>query len=349
MLYRGLASGGFFASLRLIPEDPEGPGGAARAAGERPAAIDSADALESGRGRALISPGASALILEILKDVRRPGVEYYWESYAGSPPLAWKTGTSYGQKDGWALGVNPQWTIGVWVGNFTGQGNPNLRSARCAGPLLFDVFRILPKEGDAWFTPPPDALTPVRLCRETGYRAGPSCADTTYALAPVNARPVPVCPYHRSIYVTRDESYRVNSLCWEPGDYKKVTRLIYPPQVAQLLRERGQRVDELPPFKPGCAGADRTAPAPVRIVYPQEGALVWIPRDLDGAYQKVTLRAAHADSGSTVYWYVDSVYHGETRQTHSRSLLLEKGWHTLVLVDERGFEARRRFFVTLRE
>ncbi len=325
MLFRGLALNGVFSPLKLLEGE------------------EAEESLP-----ALISPGACYLVLEILKSLKRPGMEYYWESYAGSSPFAWKTGTSYGQKDGWAVGVSPDWTIGIWVGNFTGEGNANLKSSRCAGPILFDILRTLPGgEEEEWFKPPVDALKPVKLCLKTGFRAGPDCVETVYSLAPVRANPIPACPYHRSIFVTNDESFRVNSLCWVPGDYKKVPRLIYPPDVAQFMRERGQLVDSLPPFKPGCEGGE--SEKPVRILYPEEGALLWIPRDLDGEFQKVTLRAAHAETERIVYWYVDDVYQGKTQSSHSRSILLSKGWHSLELVDEGGSRVSRKFYVNIRD
>jgi penicillin-binding protein 1C len=346
-LYRGLAMGGSFSPLSFT-EAPD-----AAVSGSDAAETDP-DAAGSGDEVRLISPGACYLTLEVLKDLNRPGAEYYWESYAGSPPLAWKTGTSFGQKDGWAIGVNPRWTLGIWIGNFTGEGNANLKSSRCAGPLLFDIFRILPKETDGeaeWFKPPADSLEPVELCLKTGYRAGPYCGETVYSLAPAHSRPLPVCPYHRQIYVTTDETYRVNSLCWESGDTKTVSRLIYPPEVAQFLRERGQQLDEIPPFKPECielADLSREAGTPLRIVYPDEQALLWIPRDLDGDYQKITLRAAHSEAERAVFWYIYDVYQGLTREAHSRSMLLSKGWHDLELVDESGYRASRRFYVDIR-
>ena len=101
--------------------------------------------------------------------------------------------------------------------------------------------------------------------------------------------------------------------------------MVYPPEVAQFLRERGQRLDEIPPYKTECielANLAQDAGTPLRIIYPEDQALLWIPKDLDGTYQKITLRAAHSEAERAIYWYIDDVYRGDTRQTHSRSLLL---------------------------
>ena len=186
----------------------------------------------------------------------------------------------------------------------------------------------------------------MRLCRDTGYRAGPDCRDTFTASAPAGAKTLAQCPYHKKIFVTLDGAHRVNALCWEPGRYREETRLFYPPAVAQYLRERGRLVEQIPPFSPGFAGADGL---PVlRIVYPEEGAKVWIPTDIDGAEQKLTLRAAHLEPGSVLYWYADNLYLGKTTELHTWAVRLPRGPHKLEIIDSRGNRAARSFFVASR-
>jgi penicillin-binding protein 1C len=322
-LYRGLGRYGLFSPLTLIEDE---------------------SAATTGPEVRLISPGAAYLTLEILSELGRPGAEYYWENYQSGRPLSWKTGTSYGQKDAWSIGVNPMWTAAVWVGNFTGQGNANLRSSTLAAPLLFDVFNILPDRGqEEWFRPPSQALQPVRLCRDTGYRAGPDCPEFHIASAPTGGKPVPQCPYHKKIYVTLDGAYRVNALCWEPGRYREETKLFYPPAVAQYLRERGQLVEQIPPFKPGVSGTDSLGV--LRIVYPEEGSKIWIPRDIDGNDQKLMLRAAHLEPDSILYWYANNLYLGKTTERHTWSARFPRGWHKLEVIDGRGNRVSRNFFV----
>ena len=319
-LYRGLGRYGVFSPLTLLEDGSTGP------------------------EVQLISAGASYLTLKVLSELGRPGAEYYWENYQSGRPLAWKTGTSYGQKDAWSIGLNPKWTVAVWVGNFTGEGNANLRSSTLAAPLLFDVFNILPGKGqEEWFRPLPHALQPVRLCRDTGYRAGPDCQDSYIASAPTGGKPLPQCPYHKKIYVTLDGTYRVNALCWEPARYREETRLFYPPAVAQYLRERGRLVEQIPPFNPGFSGTDNFSV--LRIVYPEEGSKIWIPRDIDGNDQKLTLRAAHLEPNSILYWYADNLYLGKTTELHTWSVRFPRGWHKLEIIDGRGNRIARNFFV----
>jgi penicillin-binding protein 1C len=317
-LYRGLARSGRFSPLRLVEDAP------------------------AAQELRLISPGAAYLTLEILKELFRPGAEYYWRSYQSGRPLAWKTGTSFGQKDAWSIGVSPCWTVAVWIGNFSGEGNANLKSTTLAAPLLFDLFNSLPPNA-GWFSPEPGIMDVERICRQTGFRAGPDCEDVQGVSAPAGHRPLPLCPYHKKFFVTLDGKYRVNSRCWEPGAYTRETRLVFPAEVVQYLRDQGRILERIPPLLPGCTGNRNMAV--LRLVYPEEGAHIWIPRDLDGSYQKVTLRAAHGEGSQILYWYMDRRYLGQTEKQHTQSLSLSRGWHLVEVWDRQGNRDRRNFYV----
>lgn len=292
----------------------------------------------------LISSQACYLTLDILRHLKRPGAEYYWQQFSSSRPVAWKTGTSYGQRDGWSIGLTPAWTIGIWVGNFNGEGNPLLSGAGSAAPLMFQLFNTLPTGNrEPWFSRRGMAFQRITLCQDSGFRAGPDCPHTVTVDAPLRARPLPVCPYHRSFFVTLDEKHRVCSQCWTPGNYKRTVRLVLPPEVAQFMRSRGLPNEPLPPHLPGCSviQVDR----PMRFVYPEPRARVMIPRDFQGVRQRITVSVAHRNPESRIFWYVDGVYLGETRGIHKNPMLLDPGWHRIVVVDEDGHQQERRLLV----
>ena len=323
VLFRGLGNGGRFRPLLVL----DGP----------------SDERDTGT-MPLISPGACDLTLNVLRELKRPGAEYYWQQYQNPWPLAWKTGTSYGQRDAWAVGVSPQWTVAVWVGNFDGQGNANLTGAGCAGPLLFDVFNALPKDARlSWFQRPDADLAPVEICLDTGFRAGPACGRRSVVNAPLHMAPLRVCPYHRHIFVTLDGAHQVCSLCWQPGGYTRVSRLVYPADVTQYLRERGQTVGGMPPHSPGCPA--QQGGQMVQILYPQENAHLWVPRDFDGNRQQVALRAAHQEHRRVLFWYLDHRFIGSSQGRHIKAADVGGGWHVLDVVDELGNRDRRRFHV----
>ena len=325
-LYCGLGNCGHFTPLHIIKQD------------QTPGPV---------RQQLLISPEAGYLTLNILKQLKRPGAEYYWEQYQRQYPIAWKTGTSYGQRDAWSLGVTPRWTIGVWVGNFSGEGNNNLSGAACAAPLMFDIFNFLPKQSASnWFGRRGLHFRSVSLCLDTGFAAGPDCPRTVRGDAPRSLKPLRACPFHQSIFVTPDEKYRVCSRCWQPGQYKKIQRLVYPPDVSQYLREAGVILSDLPPHRPDCPGRDETRP--LQIIYPVPRARIWLPRDFDGDLQKITLRAAHRSQEKSIYWYLDDVYRGTTRDSHKLAVTFKEGWHRLTVVDEDGNRQVRRFYIAVK-
>ncbi|MBT4500373.1 MAG: penicillin-binding protein 1C [Gemmatimonadetes bacterium] len=322
-LYRSLARGGRFTPLQVLTENP----------------VDRQETRS-------ISPGACYLTLEMLRQVHRPGAEYYWQQYQDRWPLAWKTGTSYGQRDAWAVGVNPQWTIAVWVGNFDGEGNAQLGGARSAGPLLFDIFNALPRDAEnRWFTRADEDLVYAEICRDTGFLAGPHCEIKVEADAPRHMKPLPVCPYHRTVQVSEDETHQVCSLCWEPGDHHPVHRLDFPAEVAQHMR--GRFGDRLPPHNPACPVQDDTHP--LQITYPRENARLWLPRDLDGNRQQLVMRVAHRNADPNLFWYLDDRFIGNTRSHHTRAATVDRGWHTLEVVDATGYRDQSRFYVDRRE
>jgi penicillin-binding protein 1C len=319
-LYRGLGRHGLFSGLLLREDQKPEP------------------------DKRLLSAGAAHLTLNILKEVRRPGPDFFWRSFAGMKPLAWKTGTSYGQRDAWAAGVGPDWTIVVWAGNFSGRENPNLKSTLSAGPLLFDIFNTLSARSEGkWFSPPPGALDSVSICPDTGYRAGPDCPNPVSASAPAAAKPLPECPYHTPFFVTPDERYRVTSKCRVPGNYKRIVRLIYPPDIAQFLRSGGRPADDIPPLFEGCEEEANS----LVIVYPKNNAKFFLPRELDGVPQKLLLRAAHGERGKRVFWYAGGTYLGETLENHTMAASFSRGAHTLTLVDEAGNRAQILFYVDI--
>ena len=320
-LFRGLARGGRIEPLRYLQEQTE-------LAPSVP----------------LISPGAAYLVLEALRNVRRPGVEYYWHQYQNQWPLAWKTGTSYGQRDAWAIGVSPAWTIAVWLGNFSGEGNPALSGARAAGPLLFDIFHRVPKDLDqAWFPRPDADLTTATLCLDSGQPVSPHCPHPTQALTPRHRRPMARCPYHRSIVLNEAGTHQVCSLCWKPGDHRLARQMVYPTDVVQYLRERGQVLHDPPPHKADCPVQPEAKP--LQVLYPTPEARLQVGRDFDGKQQPIVLRAAHSDRERALFWYVNRRFLGRTVNQHRLAVSLEPGAHALEIVDAHGFRDRTRFYV----
>ena len=160
--------------------------------------LDCEERVVLAEGREEAGPmSASALWYTYLamNEVNRPEEETGWKYFRSARKIAWKTGTSFGYRDGWAIGTSPDYVVGVWAGNADGEGRPGLTGISIAAPVMFELFGLLP--GTAWFSPPLDELIPALVCRESGYLAGPLCQYPDTVKIPVSGAHSRVCPFHR--------------------------------------------------------------------------------------------------------------------------------------------------------
>ena len=284
----------------------------------------------------LFSAGAAWQVLQILTQLSRPGTEYYWQYFDNQIPVAWKTGTSYGQKDGWAVGVNKQWTIGVWVGNFDGQGNAEISGAKSAAPLLFTLFNMFTTGNHSiYFEKPEYDLKEVICCKKSGYPAGSNCSETVPIECPRSSYIPGICPFHRKYLVDTKSEKSVCSLCWSGIETKWVYRYIVPPSVKEILFSSGIAVDSIPHHAAHCISyKDENR---LEIVYPVNGIKIFIPRDFDGNYEKIVLAAKHNQPSTQLFWYINGALIGTTHYQHQLPITLDPGKYKLTVQDEEGF------------
>jgi penicillin-binding protein 1C len=290
----------------------------------------------------LCSAGAAWQILRILSQVSRPEAEYYWRYFNNQVPVAWKTGTSYGQKDGWAIGVNAQWTIGVWSGNFTGRGNASLSGGASSGPLLFMLFNeFTDRNAPMWPAEPWRDLAPVTLCASSGYRATSACPKTVIGSHPRCSETIASCPFHRKFLISKKHGYGVCSLCWDLGDTAWITREIYSPALTNFFVSRGRVCDTFPRHNPSCSAVHEEAS--IEILYPPPGVRLFVPRNVAGEYEKVVLRAALRGKNASLLWYIDDRFIGQTQGKHEQAVDLQTGYHELFVQDEEGNSGQAKF------
>ncbi len=297
----------------------------------------------------LISSGSCYLTLNMLKDVNRPGLENYWKQFQNQHPIAWKTGTSYGSKDAWAVGVSPEWTIGVWCGNFTGEPNTNLSGVASAGPLMFEIFNNLPKSTDArWFEKNDGYFTNIKICKITGFLAGKYCNETEQVDVPYNMFPLRLCEFHKNLFIDEKTGYSVCSNCWKEN-YKEKQLLIFPSEVNYYLRERGKFVEQIPEHNPNCTR--KHSSSPLKIMYPQDSTKLWLPYDFGGNIQKLVVKISynHKTENENIFWYLDDIYLGITKSKHEKELELKTGRHTLSVLDHNGNFDKVTFYVAIKE
>lgn len=284
-------------------------------------------------------PGAVWQTFDALKEVNRPE-EIDWKSIPSMQTIAWKTGTSYGFRDAWAVGVTPRYAVGVWVGNATGEGKPGLVGAQTAGPVLFDIFNLLPSS--SWFTRPAGIFVEAEVCRKSGHLKGRFCDEMdTLLVLPAGLR-TEACPYHHLVTLSADESQRIYENCANTEPTLRKSWFTLPPVWEWYYKQHHPEYKPLPPFKAGC-GEDTFQP--MQFIYPPMNARIKLPKQLDGSKGFLTVELAHNNPNATVFWHLDETYQAQTQDFHKISLQPAAGKHSLTAVDGEGNTISTTFFV----
>ena len=283
--------------------------------------------------------GAVCQTFNALKEVNRPE-EIDWKSIPSMQTIAWKTGTSYGFRDAWAVGVTPRYAVGVWVGNATGEGKPGLVGAQTAGPVLFDIFSYLP--ASPWFERPTDVFVDAEVCRQSGHLKGRFCEETdTVLILPAGLR-TDACPYHHLITLAADEKHRVYESCANTEPTLQKSWFTLPPVWEWYYKQHHPEYNPLPPFKAGC-GEDTFQP--MQFIYPPMNAHIKLPKQLDGSKGFLTVELAHTNPNANVFWHLDDTYLMQTQDFHKISLQPAPGKHSLTAVDGEGNTVSTTFFI----
>ena len=300
---------------------------------------ENSEAVTSAKTTDVFQPGAVWQTFNALTEVNRPE-EIDWKSIPSMHPIAWKTGTSHGFRDAWAVGVTPHYAIGVWVGNATGEGKPGLVGARTAGPVLFDIFSLLPPT--QWFKRPGNVFVKTEVCRKSGHLKGRFCEETdTLLILPAGLK-TEACPYHHLVTLSADETHRIYENCanLEPTIQKSWFTL--PPVWEWYYKQHHPEYSPLPPFKPGC-GED--ALQPMQFIYPPMNARIVLPKQMDGSPGYMTAELAHGNPVTTIFWHLDNTYLTQTQDFHKISLQPTPGKHSLTAVDSAGNTVTTTFYI----
>lgn len=279
----------------------------------------------------VLSASSIYLTFKSLLEVNRPEELSLWYLMSSTRNIAWKTGTSYGSRDAWAIGVTPEYVVAVWAGNADGEGRPGLTGVTSAAPLMFDVFSLLPET--TWFDAPLDDLSDAVICTQSGYLAGPDCETIdTLQVVPKGLKSK-VCPYHKKIHLDSSERFRVNSRCYPVSEMTTKSWFILPPLMEWYYKRTNAYYKELPPVMKGCH--DESVQE-MEIIYPEWDSHLVIPRELDGKKGNVVLEVSHRHPATAVFWHIDDEFVGKTINDHHLSLDIIAGLHILTVVDENG-------------
>ena len=287
-----------------------------------------------------LSAGAIWHTFAAMQEVTRPDQEGNWQAFDSAINIAWKTGTSFGFRDAWAIGISPEYVVGVWVGNADGEGRPDLIGIKKAAPILFDIFNTLPPS--EWFEKPYDDLVEIPICKQTGDRIQKDvCLEADTIWAPVKGLNSKICSHHKIIFTNEDETRQVNSSCYPSDKIKAKSYLVLPPSAAHYYKKHQSDYLPIPPLAKECSGL--TNVEPMEFIYPAKDTKIFIPIELDGSKGKTIFKVAHLDNKETLYWHLDDTYIGSTNDFHELALQPKVGKHTITIVDSKSNRISKAF------
>jgi len=271
-----------------------------------------------------------------MKKVNRPEGSESWEFYDSSREIAWKTGTSFGNRDAWAIGASKEYVVGVWVGNADGEGRPGLTGLNYAAPVLFDVVNLVPNSDS--FPAPHDDLAIIDVCVKSGFLAGKECPvkETQIPVAGMKTKP---CPYHRLVHLDPTKQYQVNSSCEAVATMLHEPWFTLPPLQAYYFRTKNADYRALPPYRSDCS---KEVSGTMDFIFPKGNSSVFLPKGFDGKINEVVLKIAHTKPETRVFWYIDNEFIGVTKQFHEMPIQPIPGMYVITILDELGNELKRR-------
>jgi penicillin-binding protein 1C len=280
-----------------------------------------------------------------MEEVMRPGEEGLWQEFSSSQQIAWKTGTSFGFRDAWAIGITPKYVVAVWTGNTGGEGRAGLIGVQTSAPIMFDIFRELPSS--KWFSKPQSNFAFIPVCRQSGFKASVDCPDVDTVMVSKNGYKLPLCVYHKLIHLDATGTYRVNESCESPSNMIHKSWFVLTPAMEWYYKQKNHDYKPLPSFKPNCefSGTGKQ----LELIYPVEDAKIYVPLEIDGKRGKTIFTAANRKPGSKIFWHLDDEYIGTTINFHQMALSPAPGKHLLTIVDENGESVSREFEILEKE
>lgn len=256
-------------------------------------------------GIALVSPASAFMLTQVLSELARPDLPSLYDKAGGVPKIAWKTGTSYGRRDGWSIGYNRRYTIGVWVGNFSGEGVPDLSGANTATPLLFQLFQAIDRRAPVPAPDMPPSLSFRLVCKESGLLPDEHCTEQVmdYYIPGVSGNAT--CCHYKEVAVSADGKYAYCTSCMPASGYKLQQYPNLSPALAAFCDARGQAYSHMPPHNPECGRMQEGAAPLIRSL--TDGGTYLIT---DRGKQQLQLACMAGNDVQTVYWYVNDRFIG---------------------------------------
>ncbi len=279
----------------------------------------------------IISPAAAYMLNEILSKINRPDFPLNWTATERMPKIAWKTGTSYGRRDAWSIGYNKNYTVGVWVGNFSGVGAADLSGANVATPLLFKIFNTIDYDNDAeWFTQP-DECDIRQVCSETGLPPADHCSNrvTDYFIPLISTNKT--CDNRQEIMISPNEKISYCKSCAPLSGYKKKWYKAIDPAMQSWMEDNRVAYEKIPPHNPDCELIFKGS-APM-IYSPSNGLEYYISKKNPEPLQLV---CKTANDVSKVYWYINDKFYKSSAPGEKQFFMPQEGLNKISCTDDKG-------------
>jgi len=314
-LYTGLANGGRMSPLALTlskhPTDPAH----------------------------LLTPEAAYLVTHTLTQITRPDLPNNFDNSYHLPRIAWKTGTSYGRRDAWSIGYNQRYTIGVWVGNFSGVGVAELSGANTATPLLFQLFNVLDYNSPTgWFKVPKTAtkLSSRLICPESGDVPGEFCANPVIDYCIMGISRYRRCQHRKAVFTNEA---RTISYCAHCRPDSGAVRRDYPnvsPEIRAFYQSHSIPIDAIPPHNPACErvfGSQETNRAGPLITSLNDKSEYFIKSKQQTELELACQTPADVQ---TVFWYLNDKLYRRAKPTEAVFFKPRPGLLKVSCADDKG-------------
>ncbi len=291
-------------------------------------------------GRQVLSGAAAYLTKQALKIRDRPDFPARRSVVDLPPQIHWKTGTSYGHKDAWSVGSNPEYTVGVWTGNFDGTPSIALVGSQAAGTMLFDILDALSNRAYKKHLPepPPLDLGEIEVCAFSGYIPNPHCPGRIKVLAPVRNLPTQECPYHVNYEIDIETGYYLPPLCRAGRQWKNEVFTVLPPSIQRWVAENQLKSKKPPVQLPSCPYV--VAKRPPKIVSPKQGAIYFLVSGMEPSDQEIPLEAEASNREAELAWFVNGRFLRTAPSPARVWLLPREGKHEIKVVDSAGLVDR---------
>jgi penicillin-binding protein 1C len=276
------------------------------------------------------SPSTAFMVTEILSGIDRPDLPNNFESAMNLSRVAFKTGTSYGKRDAWCVGYTAEYTVGVWIGNVSNKGSPELVGSKSATPLLIDILNSISSTNQTTIVPTPQDIQVRFVCANSGLLPTQQCDHQIVDFYSVRQSLNRLCTVDREFLLSPDGKRSYCQSCLGEDKYIVKNFQDYPPELLSYWKRLGRKYNAVPPHNPAC-----------ERVFAGEGPKILTPSS-DMTYfmvsqdQKIPLQASSSGDVHEHLWYLDEQYLGRKKAGEKLFLAIREGKHTITCLDDKG-------------